>query len=67
MSNSNSNEIIENSIEKFEFELKSIKKKDLEIIIYNYKKLLKQMDIQNREILNMIILKAENIMKNKNN
>lgn len=35
MSNSNSNEIIENSIEKFEFELKSIKKKDLEIIIYN--------------------------------
>jgi hypothetical protein len=55
----------ENSIKRFEIQIKTLEKKDLEIIIYNYKKLLKQMDIHNRELLKMIILKAENIMKNK--
>jgi hypothetical protein len=60
-----SDEMTENSIKRFEFQIKTLEKKDLEIIIYNYKKLLKQMDIQNRELLKMIILKAENIMKNK--
>ena len=58
-------EMTENSIKRFEFQIKTLEKKDLEIIIYNYKKLLKQMDIHNRELLKMIILKAENIMKNK--
>jgi len=60
-----SDEMTENSIKRFEFQIKTLEKKDLEIIIYNYKKLLKQMDIHNRELLKMIILKAENIMKNK--
>ena len=60
-----SNEMTENSIKRFEIQIKTLEKKDLEIIIYNYKKLLKQMDIYNRELLKMIILKAENIMKNK--
>jgi len=60
-----SNEMTENSIKRFEIQIKTLEKKDLEIIIYNYKKLLKQMDIHNRELLKMIILKAENIMKNK--
>ena len=60
-----SDEMTENSIKRFEIQIKTLEKKDLEIIIYNYKKLLKQMDINNRELLKMIILKAENIMKNK--
>ena len=60
-----SDEMTENSIKRFEFQIKTLEKKNLEIIIYNYKKLLKQMDIHNRELLKMIILKAENIMKNK--
>jgi hypothetical protein len=60
-----SDEMTENSIKRFEIQIKTLEKKDLEIIIYNYKKLLKQMDIHNRELLKMIILKAENIMKNK--
>ena len=60
-----SDEMTENSIKRFEIQIKTLEKKDLEIIIYNYIKLLKQMDIHNRELLKMIILKAENIMKNK--
>ena len=60
-----SDEMTENSIKRFEIQIKTLEKKDLEIIIYNYKKLLKQMEIHNRELLKMIILKAENIMKNK--
>lgn len=60
-----SDEMTENSIKRFEFQIKTLEKKDLEIIIYNYKKLLKQMDIHNRELLKMLILKAENIMENK--
>ena len=65
MNEINGDEMTENSIKRFEIQIKTLEKKDLEIIIYNYKKLLKQMDIQNRELLKMIILKAENIMKNK--
>jgi len=65
MNEINGDEMTENSIKRFEIQIKTLEKKDLEIIIYNYKKLLKQMDIHNRELLKMIILKAENIMKNK--